>query len=168
VILVESCTDQRALVDQFEVEEFMNVKTSPIQNKHALVKQIIIDPVFEVHIRHILCEIMRINGVNGLIYVANTDSPDDSISARIAKNEFVPVRPRRTIQYPDDLRDNRPVAAPLLIAISILTYALVHEPRVPIHNKIVVVGASDTGLSFLESLIYVTLIIRRATCISRV
>jgi hypothetical protein len=41
------------------------------------------------------------------------------------------------------------------MSVSMITNALIHEPRVVVNTRIVVVGASDVGLSFLETLVYV-------------
>ena len=73
-----------------------------------------------------------------------------------ALQDMVPVRGRRQIIYPlDALKDNAPSDRVLKEQEP---YALVHlnrkltlEPRLTINARIVVVGASDVSLGFLET-----------------
>jgi hypothetical protein len=60
------------------------------------------------------------------------------------------------IEYPGNLRDGVPLPKPFEANLQIITIPLIHEPRLVVHTPIVVLGSSDTGLSFLENLIYVS------------
>ena len=97
---------------------------------------------------------MRQNRLNCLLAPINLDIKDLA-TKRIALREFVPVRPRRMIQYPGNLRDGEPLPESIKGNLQIITIPLVHEPRMVINTPIVVVGGSDVGLSFLDNLIYV-------------
>lgn len=71
---------------------------------------------------------------------------------------MVPVSRRRQIQYPNKtLGANAPAAelqAGSACALMFLNRKLMLEPKITVNARIVVVGASDTGLAYLESLIF--------------
>ncbi|KAJ3052486.1 hypothetical protein HK097_006189 [Rhizophlyctis rosea] len=58
------------------------------------------------------------------------------------------------IQFPKNLRDGLPVPDPLRYNLRMLTTPLLYEPKIVVNTRIVVVGGSDTGISFLEKLVY--------------
>jgi hypothetical protein len=68
--------------------------------------------------------------------------------------DFVPVQRRRRIDYPNGLNDGKVPHAPLPYALRMFATNLLHEPRLTYNVKIVIVGASDTGLAVAERLLY--------------
>lgn len=83
----------------------------------------------------------------------------DSFSLVGIMSEFVPVRGRRQIQYNlESLGKNVPSERILEkkdpFALLHLNRKLMLEPKVTINARIVVIGASDTSISFLETLLF--------------
>lgn len=130
LVLLGKVENQRAISDQFDTDLFIDLKANPIEGKFAIVLQIIFSPLFEPKVRAVLSEIMRLLNTNVLLHSTNLKNPEDEISKRISNNEFVPLRPRRMIQYPDGLRDGELVPRPLMSSISIITSPLIAELRV--------------------------------------
>ena len=154
VVIITKCNVAQALVDQFDIGEFISVKLSQINGKFNMVKYIIFQSGFENKICSVLSEIMKYSDLQLLMH-ANTSKTPGSISEKNIRNYFVPVRYRKTIQFPKNIRDGENVPDPLLFSLSILTEPLINYPRIAINTRIIVIGSSDVGLSFLENLIYV-------------
>ncbi|KAJ3275094.1 hypothetical protein HDV01_001233 [Terramyces sp. JEL0728] len=142
-------------LDQFDIDRFYDIKHKPIHDKYSVAKYMIMNPLFENHTRYFCREIMRQLNLNCILYPRNINDVNDYASKRTATREFVPVKPRRTVQYPGNLRDGQLLYADLPINLQIITMPLMYEPRMVINTRIVVLGASDVGISFLETLIYV-------------
>lgn len=156
-ILLEYTDTQKsqAYLDQFDIEQFVDLKWAGIASNYSLVRYFIINPLFEIHSRYICREIMRQQLLNCLLAPSNT-SVKDFATKRVATREFVPVKPRRMIEYPGNLRDGEPLPEEIKENLQIITTPLIYVPRMVVHTPIVVVGGSDTGLSLLENLIYVS------------
>lgn len=151
----------QVLTDYFNIEKFIDIKkeenTDSSQSSNTLILQhILISPQFESQARYVVSEVMRLSSVRGLIYIRDEAiSDEDPVSKRIAVKELTPVKCRRMIQYPNNIRDEKILQDYPHKSLSIITNSLITEPRLVINTRIVVVGASDVGLSFLESLVYV-------------
>ncbi|KAJ3021433.1 hypothetical protein HKX48_008527 [Thoreauomyces humboldtii] len=125
----------------------------------AKLERIVINPLFEHQARWVLEEVMRQTGLRSLVhaaeqYVDDGIVPTDASTRAFTTREFVPVRPRREIEFPNGIRDGVPLAPPLPYALRMLTMPLLYEPRVAVNTRIVVMGASDCGIGFLETLAY--------------
>lgn len=77
--------------------------------------------------------------------------------------DFYPVRPRRRIIYPAELLNSEkaPQNSSLTCeldnpppAVYLITRNLLMEPKIVINARIIVVGASSTGIAFLEQLAF--------------
>ncbi len=73
--------------------------------------------------------------------------------------EMVPIRPRRQISYPihmlhGNIPSERVLKSMRPFALYSINRKLVLEPKIAINSRVVVVGASDTSLSFLETLVF--------------
>lgn len=129
--------------------------------EHGHLHHFALSPVFDRHRKHVLQEVMRQWGKSNVYYRTyaagagrGTVAP---YTSTLILDDMVPVRRRRQVVYPLDvlctnapsyrIRDN---GTPY--ALSFLTRKLMHEPKFTVNNRIVVVGASDTGLSMLETI----------------
>ncbi|KAI8904485.1 hypothetical protein EDD86DRAFT_271972 [Gorgonomyces haynaldii] len=144
---LQICQNQTPIIDQFDVELFMNVQNHPIEQKPVLIQDFHLDDKYVTQARYILSEIMRQTGLNGLLHFFKQQN-------KILNREMVPVKCRRMIQYPDNIRDTKPLDTVIESSLCLITRPLILEPRVTVNARIVVVGGSDVGLSFLETLVY--------------
>ncbi|KAJ3258818.1 hypothetical protein HK104_006968, partial [Borealophlyctis nickersoniae] len=151
--------DLRAVTDQFDVEEFASVPKSKAErgkgrNRPVVVRHAVLNPLFENQGRWLFEETFRIAGITTLLYPVDERAARDPGTRRIAVKEFVPVKRRRRIQFPNDLRDGIPVPPPIQHNLQMLTTTMLYEPKIVVNTRIVVVGGSDVGISFLERLVY--------------
>ncbi|KAM9798283.1 cilia- and flagella-associated protein 61 [Neosynchiropus ocellatus] len=137
-------------------------------DEHALLRHFGLCSSFTPFSRHLFRELLRLShksclyhrvyhraqGASGHRRQGSLVQPLDCVV-----NCAVPVRPRSQIVYPlEELGQNAPSAqiteeqAPF--ALSLITRKLTMEPKVTINSRLVVVGASDCGLSFLEALCF--------------
>ncbi|KAK5670871.1 hypothetical protein QVD99_002641 [Batrachochytrium dendrobatidis] len=156
VVVLKICLDPQQIIDQYQVEMFTSLKQSPVNGKPIIIEHMIINPLFEVQSRWILQEIMRQAECPCLLYLVDTTKKTDFATQRLTKYELVPVKRRRMIQYPDNLRDGIPVPSPLPFNLQIITPSIVLEQRISINSRIVVIGESNVGIAFLEKLVYST------------
>ena len=154
VFVIESCKDPQQLTDQFEIEKFVSTKLNPLKDKYVLLRHAILNPLFECQFRWSLQEIMRTLRTQCLIYVVDNICKRDLATKRLAIHHFVPVKRRRMIQFPNNVRDNTKVPDPLPFNVQIITNTLIPNPRTVVNHRVVVLGGSDVGVSFLEQLIY--------------
>jgi thioredoxin reductase len=153
--ILQSYDDPNVLIEQFNIEKYCTKENHQFsKDDEFILSYIIMSPIYENKSRYFLEEIMRQTDVNCLIHTFN--EPLDFSTHKIISKEFVPVKRRKLIQFVDNKRDINEVADHLNYNISLITTNLLYEPRITINTRIVVIGASDTGTSFLETLIYKT------------
>ncbi|KAJ3084182.1 hypothetical protein HK102_000739 [Quaeritorhiza haematococci] len=162
LIVIERLGDIGKLVDQFDVEEHMGpvrssadpAATMQQNHKYYALHHIVINPLFEPQARFVLQEVSRIANAMAIFYPMDLKRCTNIATCKIARKEMCPVRPRRRVQYPNDLRDDEPVPPPFDFNLLILTSAALYEPKITVNTRICVIGGSDVGISFLESLVY--------------
>ncbi|XP_063155997.1 cilia- and flagella-associated protein 61 [Candoia aspera] len=135
------------------------------QEEHGHLYHFAVNPIFHHYAKHFMKEILRLSYKSCLYYPIYPQPEEGKFqnpcahSLTSALHYMVPVRPRRQIVYPlEKLGINAPSKQ---VSKDQLKYALYHfnrklslEPKVSVNCRIVVVGASDVGISFLETLIF--------------
>ncbi|KAL1465585.1 hypothetical protein WDU94_005140 [Cyamophila willieti] len=124
----------------------------------ALIKYFILSPPFLSQARFIVKEMLRQTDLSCLIYAHYMEQPPITIP-EIIKTMF-PVKPRAPMDYPPPAQLNNNVPPHIMTtrktpsALYLITKrmtSLIHYTR---HVKVLVLGASPLGLSFLETLIF--------------
>ena len=144
------------------MEEFiLYAQHSP--RDHLFLHHFVLAPTFDRHAKFVLRETLR-QARKSCVYVrvlpADAAPPagwqPQTPVAGLA--HVVPVAARRQVAVdPAVLGSNAPSArmlAPSPFALLFLTRKLMLEPKITVHARVVVVGSSETGLAFLESLLF--------------
>ncbi|XP_052767765.1 cilia- and flagella-associated protein 61-like [Mya arenaria] len=130
---------------------------------HGRLHHFAINPMFAHLSKHFLKEVLRIGHKTCLYYPLYPQYTDKEVVVNFSlvgcMREMVPVRHRRQIVYPlEQLGVNAPSNRVLTehppFALHHINRKLTLEPKVTINARIVVVGASDVGVGFLEALAY--------------
>jgi len=170
IMCVACCGDQvvgviglgsKAPVDnlkgRFLVEDVVNLAEHPTHTHSAVLDFFALHPTLECHSRHVVQEVMRITGRS---LFTCTVKPDDTPSQVI--HHFVQVQPRRQIQREKQWFDKEgnvfykpQECSPDYSSLHVFMRRSLFEPKTVINARVLVVGASDTGLAFLESLLVV-------------
>uniref|UniRef100_A0A8C7Z774 Cilia and flagella associated protein 61 n=1 Tax=Oryzias sinensis TaxID=183150 RepID=A0A8C7Z774_9TELE len=129
--------------------------------EHAHIRHFVLKPFLRLLSKHFFKEVLRLAHKSCLYYrtypshCSHQDSCVDPLD--FVLNYAVPISPRKQIIYPlEELGNDAPSIrlteeqAPF--ALSLICRKFLVQPRRNINTRIVVVGASDTGLSFLETL----------------
>ncbi|XP_052742292.1 cilia- and flagella-associated protein 61-like [Bicyclus anynana] len=124
----------------------------------ASILACVMSPMMESHARWYLRDVLRHTKYCSLFWVCRLFAKGDASPVRnlmSLASYMNPVRPRRVVatmsggKYHDKMFKN--IATPF--ALWVLERPLTSMPKVEVNSSIVVVGASRTGLAFLESLI---------------
>ncbi|CAM4687298.1 unnamed protein product [Leuciscus chuanchicus] len=162
LIIIRDEEDIEFIRATFDVERFMYFSHQQ-REEHGRLSHFLLNPVFQHHTKYILKEVLRLAHKSCLYYLlhpphySHKNVSYHSLTAVL--NYMVPVSPRRQIIYPlEELGINAPSQQ---ITKQQAHFALYHtnrkltmEPKVTVNARIVVVGASDTGLAFLEALTF--------------
>ncbi|TPX75085.1 hypothetical protein CcCBS67573_g03643 [Chytriomyces confervae] len=154
VAILKKLTFASTISDQFDIEQFINLKITSLDEEHVVLRHLILNPLFSHQANWFLEEVMRMAGVGCLLYPIDESSRLDVSTRMLMGKELVPVKRRRQIMYSDGLRDGITVSQDLPFNLQITTSSLLYEPKITINSRIVVVGGSDTGIAFLEKLVY--------------
>ncbi|TSP57654.1 Cilia- and flagella-associated protein 61 [Bagarius yarrelli] len=162
VLVIKDEQDIEYIRANYDTENFVYFSQHQ-REEHGRLCQFALNPIFQHYAKHFLKEALRLAHKSCLYYrVYPSCHKDKSVvahSVTAVLSCMVPVHPRRQIIYPlKDLGINAPSS---LITSEQVPYALNHinrkltmESKININAKIVVVGASDTGLAFLEALTF--------------
>ncbi|XP_053316609.1 cilia- and flagella-associated protein 61 [Spea bombifrons] len=148
----------------YNIEDFIYFNHHQ-RDEHGLLQHYTLSPIYKHYSKHFLKEILRLSHKSCLyypvypLYQQNQFKNPCAHSLTSALHYMVPVRPRRQIVYPlEKLGINAPSKQ---VSKDQPGYALYHinrkltlEPKITINARIVVVGASDVGISFLETLVF--------------
>ncbi|XP_059561412.1 cilia- and flagella-associated protein 61 [Myotis daubentonii] len=164
IAVIRDEMDIEYIRSHYNIEDFIYFSHHQRQ-EHAHLFHFAINPIFRHYTKFFLKEIFRLGHKSCLyypIYPASREGKFQSSYAHSltsALHYLVPVRPRRQIVYPlEKLGINAPSKE---VSKEPLSYALYHtnrkltlEPKITVNARIVVVGASNVGISFLETLVF--------------
>ncbi|NXR04832.1 CFA61 protein, partial [Sagittarius serpentarius] len=148
----------------YNIEDFIHFNYHQ-QEEHGHLYHFVLNPIFHHYTKHFLKEILRLAHKSSLYYPIYPQHVEGEFqnpcahSLTSALHYMVPVRPRRQIVYPlEELGINAPSEQvskdQLSYSLNHINRKLVLESKASINTRIVVVGASDVGISFLETLIF--------------
>ncbi|XP_066402206.1 cilia- and flagella-associated protein 61 [Molothrus aeneus] len=156
--------DTEYIRSHYNIEDFIHFNHLQ-QEEHGHLCHFVLNPVFHHYAKYFLKEILRLGHKSSLCYPIYPEYVEGKFqhpcahSLTSALHYMAPVRPRRQIVYP---LQELGVSAPseqvskdqLKYSLNLINRKLVLEPKVCINTRIVVVGASDVGISFLETLVF--------------
>ncbi|NWR44110.1 CFA61 protein, partial [Regulus satrapa] len=164
VSVIRDEMDIEYIRSHYNIEDFIHFNHHQ-QEEHGHLCHFVLNPVFHRYAKYFLKEILRLGHKSSLYYPIYPEYVEGKFqrpcahSLTSALHYMAPVRPRRQIVYPlQELGVNAPSEQ---VSKDQLKYSLNHtnrklvlESKVCINARIVVVGASDVGISFLETLIF--------------
>uniref|UniRef100_A0A8C3JF57 Cilia and flagella associated protein 61 n=1 Tax=Calidris pygmaea TaxID=425635 RepID=A0A8C3JF57_9CHAR len=148
----------------YNIEDFIHFNHYQPE-EHGHLYHFVLNPVFHHYTKHFLKEILRLAHKSSLYYPIYPQYVEGKFqnpcahSLTSALHYMVPVRPRRQIVYPlEELGINAPSEQvskdQSRYSLNHINRKLVLESKTAVNIRIVVVGASDVGISFLETLIF--------------
>uniref|UniRef100_A0A8D2J8T6 L-amino-acid oxidase n=1 Tax=Varanus komodoensis TaxID=61221 RepID=A0A8D2J8T6_VARKO len=164
VSVIRNEMDVEYIRSHYNIEDFIYFSHYQ-QEEHGHLYHFALNPIFHHYAKHFMKEILRLAHKSCLYYPIYPQPEEGKFqnpcahSLTSALYYMVPVRPRRQIVYPlEKLGINAPSKE---VSKDQAKYALNHfnqklslEPKVSVNTRIVVVGASNVGISFLETLIF--------------
>ncbi|XP_067240532.1 cilia- and flagella-associated protein 61 [Chanodichthys erythropterus] len=162
LIIIRDEEDIEFIRANFDVERFMYFSHHQ-REEHGRLCHFLLNPIFQHHAKYIFKEVLRLAHKSCLYYLLHpphySHKNVSCQSLTTVLNFMVPVSTRRQIIYPlEELGINAPsqqiTQQQAHFALYYTNRKLIMEPKVTINARIVVVGASDTGLAFLEALTF--------------
>ncbi|XP_006163691.1 cilia- and flagella-associated protein 61 [Tupaia chinensis] len=164
IAMIRNEMDVEYIRSHYNIEDFIYFSHHQ-REEHGHLHHFALNPIFRHYTKFFLKEILRLGYKSCLYYPIYPQSREGKFqnphahSLTSALHYLVPVRPRRQIVYPlEKLGINAPSKA---VSKDPMSYALYHtnrkltlEPKITINAKIIVVGASNVGISFLETLVF--------------
>uniref|UniRef100_A0A8C6ZJ35 Cilia and flagella associated protein 61 n=1 Tax=Nothoprocta perdicaria TaxID=30464 RepID=A0A8C6ZJ35_NOTPE len=163
-IIMKTEWDIEYIHTHYNIEDFINFYYHQ-REEHGHLYHFVLNPIFRHYTKHFLKEILRLAHKSSLYYPIYPQYVEGKFqnpcahSLTSALHYMVPVRPRRQIVYPlEELGINAPSEQvskdQLAYALNYTDRKLTLESKVSINTRIVVVGASNVGISFLETLVF--------------
>ncbi|KAM7126260.1 LOW QUALITY PROTEIN: cilia- and flagella-associated protein 61 [Molossus nigricans] len=164
IAVIRNEMDIEYIRSHYNIEDFIYFSHHQ-HEEHGHLYHFALNPIFRHYTKFFLKEILRLGYKSCLYYPIYPASREGKFQSSYAHSLtsalhcLVPVRPRRQIVYPlEKLGINAPSKA---VSKDPLSYALYHtnrkltlEPKITVNARIVVVGASNVGISFLETLVF--------------
>ncbi|EDV28663.1 uncharacterized protein TRIADDRAFT_19305 [Trichoplax adhaerens] len=146
----------------YNIEDFIYYNHY-MREEHGHLHHFVLNPIYSHFSKYFIQEILRLSKKNAIYYpiyppyVQLNETKPHSLASCLAN--MVPIRARRQVQYVvDELKHNAPSNRILQQMDNYMLFhinkKLVMEPKITINARIIVVGASDVGVSFLEKLIF--------------
>ncbi|KAM6355899.1 LOW QUALITY PROTEIN: cilia- and flagella-associated protein 61 [Podargus strigoides] len=164
ISVIRDETDIEYIRSHYNIEDFIHFNHHQPE-EHGHLYHFVLNPVFHHYTKYFLKEILRLAHKSSLYYPIYPQYVEGKFqnpcahSLTSALHYMVPVRPRRQIVYPlEELGINAPSEQVSkdqpCYSLNHINRKLVLKSKVSINTRIVVVGASDVGISFLETLIF--------------
>ena len=166
VAVIRTETDIDFIRSHYNLEDFIYF-THHKFSEHGRINHWAISATFSYYTKHFMRECMRLCNMSCLYYMMYPGyaKPTKPISTVECIYEMIQVSPRRQIVYPlENLKgslpatfDNRPSPNTIKdippFSVFHINRKLTHEPKITVNSRVVVVGASEVALSFIESLV---------------
>ncbi|XP_037668187.1 cilia- and flagella-associated protein 61 isoform X3 [Choloepus didactylus] len=164
IAVIRNEMDIEYIRSHYNIEDFIYFSHHQ-REEHGHLYHFALNPIFRHYTKFFLKEILRLGFKSCLYYPVYPHLREGKFqnpyahSLTSALHYLVPVRPRRQIVYPlEKLGINAPSKEvskdPLSFALNHTNRKLTLEPKITVSAKIVVVGASNVGISFLETLVF--------------
>nr|XP_054397601.1 cilia- and flagella-associated protein 61 isoform X1 [Pongo abelii] len=164
IAVIRNEMDIEYVRSHYNIEDFIYFSHHQ-REEHGHMHHFALNPIFRHYTKFFLKEILRLGFKSCLYYPVYPKSREGKFqnpyahSLTSALHYLVPVRPRRQIVYPlEKLGINAPSKAvskdPMSYALNHTNRKLTLEPKITVNAKIIVVGASSVGISFLETLVF--------------
>ncbi|XP_051000889.1 cilia- and flagella-associated protein 61 [Acomys russatus] len=164
IAVIRKEMDVEYIRSHYNIEDFIYFSHHQ-QEEHGRLNHFALNPIFRHYTKFFLKEILRLGYKSCLYYPVYSHPREGKLqcsyahSLTSALHYLVPVRPRRQIVYPlEKLGINAPSKEvckdQVGFALNHTNRKLTLEPKVTVNARIVVVGASSVGISFLETLVF--------------
>ncbi|MGH0137710.1 UNVERIFIED_CONTAM: hypothetical protein FKN15_036573 [Acipenser sinensis] len=150
IAIIRNEEDITYIRSHFNIEDFIYFSHHR-QEEHGQIFHFVLNPIFQHNTKHFLKEILRLSDKSCLYYPVYPSYELDKQSDKLAVT-YGDYFLAELIEAQDE--ENHAVVCEVKYALYHINRKLTLEPKVTINARIVVVGASDTGMSFLEMLVF--------------
>eukprot|EP00762_Andalucia_godoyi_P000044 ANDGO_02267.mRNA.1 hypothetical protein NAEGRDRAFT_73596 len=140
--------DVQSSKEAFDVDAFVSPQVHA-DSRHCMLSACLINPVFLRQTPFFLRDTMRLSGKSVMHYKIQVGSVPS-----VVVDFMIPVAPRRGIETLDIVRERLASQVPPSI-LYVTRNKLLSEPVTVNNSRIVIVGASDTGLSIIYNLLMI-------------